>query len=218
MNKSRTVGFFYVDLGNKDMMRLASRMVASVRRVIPRSSIVQFTCAKTHALPFADKVIVRAMDGLGLMESRVDHFAHFEHDEALFLDPDILVQKDVWPVFDSAFDVALTARNAKLVCDGEDRSDDMPYNTGVMFSRGNGFWRAALKKMRGMSLDDRNWFGDQIAVAELVKAGGFNVLELPGEVYNHTPATESEDVSDKAVVHYKGVRKKTWMLRKRMPG
>lgn len=210
----RIVGLFFIDIGDVTPIRLASRMVKSVRKNIPDARVVQFTHKADNALSFVDDVVIRSANGMGLMEARIDHFANYPHDEALFLDPDILVQKDVWEVFDNPFDIAIAHRNEPLTLDGADVSKDMPYNTGVIFSRGVNFWRATLELMKPMSLDDRNWFGDQIAVAQLIKDGHFKVREIDNKIYNYSPKKESENVSACSIVHYKGNRKE-WMLRRR---
>lgn len=59
---------------------------------------------------------------------------------------------------------------------------------------------------------ERKWYGDQLAVAHVVRSGKFKVLTLPCDIFNYTPRTELDDLSDRAIVHYKGKRKE-WLLK-----
>lgn len=205
----RIVGLFYVERGQSDLRSLLECAVRQARTVIDGAWVVQFTDMVTDAMEFVDEVIRRPSGSMGMMESRIEHFANFA-ERCLLIDPDVYVQEDVWDVFDSGFDVALTRRE-RLIVDGENYAELMPYNTGVMFSNGPEFWCAVLDEMRPMADAEREWYGDQIAVARVAASGKFRVLDLPCEQYNYTPGTQGEDVIFRKVVHYKGVRKQ-WML------
>ena len=207
----KKIGVFYADLGNKEIETAALLMIASVKEVMPDAHFVQFTNMTSPVLPYMSEVVRKEPQQLGFMEARIDHFASYPHEQMLFLDPDIIMQKDVWDVFDTKFDVALTDRGGKPVMMGDkDISIAMPHNTGVMFSVGNAFWRRVSVEMKKMSRDDKDWFGDQIAVGRVVKAKIFDVKVLDGSMYNYTPLSKEEDVSEKYIVHYKGKRK-AWM-------
>lgn len=215
--KKRVVGLFYVDAHDPSCRKLARLCVESVRDAIPGAWIVHLTHPKTVPFEFADEVISFIAPGFGLMQFRMEHFCSLPYEEALFLDIDTVVQKDVWPVFDREFDIAIAKRSRKLVFKNANPesqlAEKMPYNTGVIFSKNRRFWVAVLRQMRDMSLDMRNWFGEQVAVAELIAANKFNVRELEEGMFNYTPSTNEEDVSHRAIVHYKGIRK-SWMIRR----
>jgi lipopolysaccharide biosynthesis glycosyltransferase len=191
--------------------RLAGKCAKSIREAIPGARIVQFTDERTPIFSFADEAIRRPIRNLGFMEFRIHHFASYPHKEMLFLDADTIVQKDPWDVFLNDFDVALTARAEPLTSGGVDVTDQMPYNTGVMFSKGTKFWRKVCEGLKAYPLDARNWFGEQVEIAKVVKSGQFNVLEVSDAEYNYTPKKRDEDVSSRYIVHYKGKRKE-WML------
>ena len=200
---------FYVERGKSDLRALVRCSVDSVRRTIPDAWVIQFTDLATEPMDFVNEVIRRPAGSMMMMESRIEHFANFD-ERCLLIDPDVVVQEDVWDVFDTDFDVALTRRD-RLIVGGENYAELMPYNTGVMFSNGPGFWRAVLNEMKPMADTEREWYGDQIAVARVAASGGFKVLDLPCDEYNYTPGKRSEDVCFRKIVHYKGVRKE-WML------
>lgn len=205
----KLVGLFYCECHQPEMVRLAEICARSIRRHMD-AHIVQLTDLSTDALPFVDEVFRRDGRGLGLMEFRMHQFATYEHKQALFLDLDTVVQCDVWDVFNDEFDVALTTREKPLILQGEDVSDSMPFNTGVMFSQGTSFWKRVCELMKPLPLDDRNWFGEQMVIAQLAKTGEFRVKEIPGSDYNYSPKTQDENVFTRYIVHYKGKRKE-WM-------
>lgn len=203
------VGLFYCEC-HQDLTRQAALCIASIKRHLP-AHIVHFSDRSTRRLDGADEIVRLSPGHFGLMEFRIHHYASYPHEAALFLDLDTIVQCDVSDILRDTFDVALTLRSAKkLLCDGEDRIAQMPYNTGVMFSRGNAFWDRVARLMRPLSIDDRNWFGEQEIIGRLAKSGEFRVRELPDTDYNYTPSTKDEDVSGRKIVHYKGNRKE-WM-------
>lgn len=213
--KPKTIGIFYVELGLEDMRDLARIAIEQVRRVVPEARIVQFSNQGDKILPGVNEIQRLYCAGMGLMEARIKLFSKYEG-EILLIDPDVWMQKDPFEVFeDEKFDVALTRRdeNVKLVIKDEgkplsgDMAKVMPYNTGVMFSRNPKFWTAVLERMKSMSMESRNWFGDQIAVKKVAESRRFKVLELPCNQYNFSPTKKEEDVSDKIMVHYKGNRK-----------
>jgi hypothetical protein len=211
----KVVGLFYVNCGRPENEALARIMIASVRDVIKDVHILQMTNEHTARLPGVDEVIVRPIGKQGVMESRVDHYAHCPY-EALFLDPDVVVQKDPWSVFGEDFDVALTKRSGALFVDGVDTAGAMPFNTGVTFTRNHDFWKAVHFAMQPMTFEERTWFGEQMAVARVAQAGDFGVKELTCDEFNYSPGRMDEDVSSRYIVHYKGPIRKQWMLHKYM--
>jgi len=207
----KIIGMFYVDLGFPEIGKAAHLTIASIKEAMPDSSIVQFTNMLTPALPHVDEVVRRPPDDLGLMEGRMEHYSTYPHKQMLFIDPDIIIQKDVWDVFDDEFDVAMADRGGKpVMLNGKDISKVMPHNLGVAFSTGTQFWRRCLVEMKKLSLDDRNWFGDQIAVGRVARSKIFKIKTLDMYKYNYSPQTKDEDVSSRFIVHYKGKRK-SWM-------
>lgn len=206
------VGLFYVDCGKPEIAALAKLMITSARAVIPDVNIIHMTGPGTTRLPGVDEYIVREPDNQALMEFRIDHYKGYEA-HCLFLDPDVIIRKNPFHIFDQSFDVALTKRSGPLIVAGQDVAGEMPYNTGVIFSRNPKFWWEVHKEMRFMPHDKRNWFGDQVAVAKVAKRWGFGVLELPCEEYNYSPSRADEDLSARTMVHYKG-RRKDFLLKK----
>jgi hypothetical protein len=143
--------------------------------------------------------------GENLTMFKMEHLANLEG-EILILDTDIIVQKDLSPVFSFDFDVALTWRDGPIWADnGQDLAKIMPINCGVMFSRSPDFWKHCLEWSRE---HPGGWYSDQFAVAANWRR--FNVLRLNCDNFNHTPNSKAEDVSKRYVVHYKGKRK-AWM-------
>jgi hypothetical protein len=208
------VAFMHVDvLGNEVSRKLAQIMVRSVREAMPSADIVQLTDTNTLPLAGVHACIHRRMEFPWLMLYRLDHFRNLPHERAMFIDTDAVVQKDTEVVFERPFDVALTRRTGVILVDGKNIVPEMPYNSGVMFSRGQAFWNDCYEYCATLPNEQKHWYGDQMTLKVLVDRGKHNVLELSCNEFNYSPSQELEDVSGKYVVHYKGKRKK-WMLEK----
>lgn len=180
-------------------------MVASVRRQMPGSTIVQWTDEQTLEVAGIDRCERKAWDGQAPMHHKMMRLATTEG-EILALDTDVLVNADLRPVFSFPFDVALTWREGPIFDpQGNDLTKIMPFNCGVMWSRSRQYWATCLRWCEINELKD--WYSDQLAVANI---RGFNVLKLHCDNFNYTPKSADEDTSGRWAVHYKGNRK-DWM-------
>jgi lipopolysaccharide biosynthesis glycosyltransferase len=184
----------------------ARLMVESVRKHLPYARIVQMSDPDTAAI--VDEVIRKPYDGR-MMSFRLEHLADFQHDSMLILDDDCIVKSDLSHVFKKPFDVALTLRTGPVYYDGIDMTESCPYNTGVMFSRSQGFWAKSAQVVRRLPDQFQRWWGDQMAIGLAARRGKWRVLELDVAQYNWSPGAAS-DVSDACVWHYKGPRKE-WL-------
>lgn len=207
------VAFLHVDAENTvhDYAALASLMVQSVRAAMPNVEIVQMTDTKTMDIPGVD-TLIRIKPHCELMPYRLYHLAQFPAGDAIFLDTDVIVRRDLSAVFSEPFDVCLTYRKKGIKFNGSDVAQWMPYNTGVIFSRRPGFFRDAYEHCLTLSADHQLWFGDQLAIKAVADSGKYRVSELPCAQWNYTPNKPDEDVSEKFAVHYKGAPRKAWML------
>lgn len=159
--------------------------------------------------------------------------AHIEqrnkHTATIFLDSDVILLRDLTPVFSSSFDVALTWRKNPVA----------PFNNGVFFVAADSVDSAASLRFlqRGLDCYQRlaedkqvqayygdiySWGGDQYAFAVVVGQREFvrrptddmlidcvHVKLLPCELYNFTPkkALSYEALADKYCLHFKGPHK-----------
>ena len=150
-------------------------------------------------------------NGKHLMEYRLRHLAALPEGDVIILDTDVIVQADIGKVFGLPFELALTVRDKPVLdSQGVDLARVMPYNTGVMFSRCRRFWVACREWLVAQPSGAWEWYGDQMAVAAL--ADRYDVLKLHCDNFNYSPESEQEDVKNRLVVHYKGERRKAWML------
>lgn len=205
-----TIGFLYVGAASA----IPRIMVASVRKAMPHARVVQMSDEDTGKVPGVDEVIRRPWDRRFLMPYRLMHLKEFPPVDAVFLDVDVVVQKDLSPLFRDPFDIALTFR------DQTDPSlrkspwayEQMPFNTGVMLSRpsARAFWDDAYRTCVGMPESHRQWFGDQLAIKEAAARTKLRLRRYPCALYNYSPSRLNEDLSQKYVIHYKGDRK-AWM-------
>jgi len=181
--------------------RFVELMVASVRCTMPGVDLVHMTDERTPPID-GTATVRRPFKHDNPMLFRMESIVELGPD-LIILDTDLIVQKDLRPVFAFDFDVALTIRTDKVLDpSGVNITELMPYNTGVVFIRNPKFFADCIE----WSTDkDFGWYTDQAAVAEL--AGRYNVLKLHCDNFNYTPRSAAEDVSSRYVVHYKGKRK-----------
>jgi len=206
------LGFLHVETGNPLMYReLAKRMVRSAKDAMPGIEIVQMTDTRTPAVVGVDDVVAMKPTE-EFAPFRLRHMSLFDGD-AIFLDTDVIVKRDLRDAFEEGFDVGLTKRDYPIYGrqTGINLTETMPYNTGVMFSRDPGFFRAAHEYALTLPLDKQQWFADQMAVAYIAKQGRFKVKEFTCEVWNRVPVC-ADDLGEAYAVHYKGEKRKAWML------
>jgi hypothetical protein len=185
---------------------LAEKMIQSVRKM--DCEVIQLTDHKTPTLKGVDDVQRFPYEG-DFGAFRLNHFKSVQGD-VLHLDYDVIVNRDVSDVFKQDFDVGLTKRSVEDRTVSQQMNQVSPHNMGVVFSKNPEFWQRVYDHY--MSIPMKSWMWIQIATTEAAHflRDDFKVLELPGEVYNYTPSSPLEDVSQKAIVHYKGDRKH-WM-------
>jgi hypothetical protein len=189
---------------------LAERMVLGVNQAMPGAKIFQLTDESTNAISGTEPI--RLPRGKDFIEFSYRHLMSIEGD-FIRIDYDVFVQKDLTEVFNDDFEVGLTIRtpedkatpwNSKLV-------QLYPHNLGVAFSKGkHSFWKEQYEAYRSISNPD-GWMDACTATEMAYKTTRCRVRDYPCFKYNYTPVSQSEDVSDKYAVHYKGIRK-AWMV------
>lgn len=206
-----TVAFLYVGA----LSRIPQIMVASVRAAMPAASIVQMSDYETKQVNGVDQVVRKPWDHKYMMPYRLSHLADFAAERVIFLDADVVVRKDLTPLFDDEFDVALTYRDESdpSLRKSPEAYELMPFNTGVMLSRESGrpFWAESYQSCLKMPQDSRTWYGDQLAIKEVAARTPLKVGRYPCALYNYSPSRVDEDLGEKFVVHYKGETRKAWM-------
>lgn len=138
-----------------------------------------------------------------------------------FLDSDILVCRDLTPLFAEDFDIALTWR--------DDR--EMPFNGGVIFANSSRpgavvrFFIELEAIYRDRQQGRLEWYGDQYALTELVgvpaetipattshESRGIRFRFLPCDSYNRTPPSRPTALfpgpGGASLMHFKGVTRR----------
>lgn len=208
------VGFLHIDIPSQttEFRELATRMVKSVLEHMPFTEIVQMSDFNTKPIPGIDGLRPLTI-GEDFMPYRLRHLAEFEG-EAIFLDTDIIVRRNLREAFNEQFDVGLTKREYQILHrkTGEDIAKAMPYNTGVMFSRKPDFFWEAYKYCKSLPQEKQQWWGDQISVNHIAKQGNYSIHEFPCEIWNRVPVRVDDYKPETYVTHYKGDKRKAWML------
>lgn len=136
--------------------------------------------------------------------------------DLVYVDSDILIQKNLDPIFACKFDIGLTYRPHL-----------MPINTGVIFVHHQGYKGALkffgnfLKFMQAQRVEFQTWYGSQLVMKEKIeitneiahakrffigKMWGAKVLLVPAMHYNFTtePGVMMDGFyPDKAILHFK---------------
>jgi hypothetical protein len=204
------VSFFYqfTTPGSEKYLHIAKNLLESVRATMPGVEVWQLTDATSETLPGVDGV-KRIEGGMPMGLRRVTAQGQCVGDW-LFVDSDVVIRKDVRDVFDSQFDIAVTDRKGTEM-EGTPYGRAMPYNNGVVFSRSPAFWDAAKATLLRLPPRLQEWEGEQHVLCHLAKHDQFTVKVLPGRIFNFPP-TKDGDVSHAAILHYKGVARKSQLL------
>lgn len=149
-----------------------------------------------------------------------------------FLDTDTLLLKPI----EAHGDIAFTWRDSIGLDDDGEKVEGiasrMPYNYGVIVAcPGIRSFEALVwirERIRVMHFNHQQWYGNQLAVAELAgarPASGSEIVartipwkltrhgkkltvgKIPCETFNYTPQQPDEDVSGKYVLHFKGAKR-----------
>jgi hypothetical protein len=214
-----TVGFFHVDresVASKQMHECARGLVQSVRESMPGVPVVHFTDETSKGVKGVDAVRRKPAEPMALLRMR--HHAGVKG-AWLFVDTDVLIQKNVARVFSIAeFDIALARRDWSHLKVAPGFSDRMPYNTGVVFSRCPRFWAEVYTRLRVLDAPQQEWMGDQEVICDLVTEDRprYAVTFVSGAKYNYPPMLPGVKAADQlheaSIVHYKGPDRKALML------
>lgn len=215
------VGFFLVDTGSVDYacgVECAEGLIASVRASMPKVQVVHFTDEQTPMVEGADAVRRLPMEPMAMLRSR--HQSQVSG-EWLFVDSDVLIQRDVRDVFAQKFDIAVTTRDWPHLKAASGFTERMPFNIGVTFSRSPEFWASVCTRVGDMSDEWQHWMGDQQAVCDLLldKASRYRVAYLKGSRYNLPPSVDADPSSlsrrmerKASILHFKGLGRKSMMI------
>ena len=195
------IGFFAQ--GEGPHLDIAQKLIDSAKAVMPGVEIYQLTDDKTPALATP----IRATGNMPMGVRRLVHYAQLPGDW-LFVDTDIVFQKDVRDVFDKPFDVAVASRAETYMARTHiEYSHIMPYNFGVIFSRNVFVWRTIIPQLLQLNDKIQRWGGEQFLLGRMASDNKlFNFHILPSS-YNYPPEQEGEDLSHAHIVHFKGKRK-----------
>lgn len=180
---------------------MADAMVKSARETMPGIHICHLADATCPEYPGADEVR-RCRPDMEFGLIRMWHFCNMEG-PWLSADVDLKFQRDVWHVFEDDFDMACATR-AGTKWGLSTYAQVMPYNNGILWSRGHEFWRDQIQDYNRMPEGWRPWV-EQLLFNNTFQSGRFKTKVLPNS-YNYPP--DAGDPDSAYVLHYKGRRKK----------
>lgn len=220
-------------LRGEQFVELAQLSIASVRKVDPAAKVYVWT-DEPKTTPKIQGVTWQTLEsGRPAMVANLDaQIAALNYltagERVLFLDADVLLRRSFpWSLVP---DLYVTWRDH--VNHDPELAQIQPYNYGVMGCHVRPqtleafYWLRA--RILAMNARNQAWYGNQLALAELVgkapdegqadkdvrirwslsdRGTLLTVRQLPCEVWNYSPDSADEDVSDKAILHLKGDRK-----------
>lgn len=210
------VAFPYAEFPNHDHVQgrqVAELMIASVRRAMPSVEIVQMTDTATLGLS-ADVVLRKAFNHRHWVPWLMEFLSELPG-EVLFLDSDVIVQRDLAPLFLTKSDVVVTYRGPKVM-----EGRQMPFLFGVVASSTPELWLEVRDRVLAMpNEEDQGWWGQQLAIFDMWMEeqngrGKWKIASVPCDQYNYVPKSLEDTPADKWVLHFKGPKRKPWMLAK----
>ena len=126
--------------------------------------------------------------------------------EALFLDSDCVVNRDLTGAFDGTICVTKRIPPKETL--------DQPYNGGVLYGQGHGgvaFWLHWCQMYWRIQRDAWAWYGDQAILAHTVKDYPVTIYDSSTHNYVPTSAEDALELKDAYIVHFKGQRRKAFM-------
>ena len=215
--------FIYLYGSNTQM---GEKISYSIKKNHPSSKIIQITNFSEKKISGVDYVERFHFSNDTIMYDFIKSQIKIikKYGPTVFLDADMLIIKPIDKFFsDKKFDFSITKRsleynnryiNPKLHKEnfpeliGKKWGDIMPYNAGIYYCNKAESLDYMLSVFNSMSKNFYKWYGDQIALKELVKSKKFKINFFEGEVYNYTPKSSFEDFTKKKVLHFKGKTKK----------
>ena len=190
---------------------LARIMAASCREHMPGVPIFMVTDAKTPAIEGIEPLRF-SRDGFGEFIPWLTNACSLVEGPVLYLDSDVVVQHDLRALLNVTSDIVLPWRGMKMV-DGKPQ----PFIFGCVAYRNAEIWKEIRDRVLAMPAVERMWYGSQIAVFEMWMEeqnhrGKWKIASVPRETYNYTPKDENDAPAGVWVLHYKGRKRKAWML------
>ncbi len=214
--------FIYLYANNTQM---GAKLSYSIKKHHPNSKIIQITNNSEKKILGIDFVERFDFSNENIMHDfiKVQIKIIKKYGPTVFLDADMLIIKPIEEFFSNdKFDFSITKRSShynnsyinpkihkenfpELV--GQKWGEVMPYNAGIYYCNKIETLDYMLSVFKSMSKNFYKWYGDQIALSELVKSKKFKINFFDGEIYNYTPKSPFEDFSEKKVLHFKGKTK-----------
>lgn len=192
---------------------LARVMVASARKHMPGIRVFMVTDHNTPALDGIETIRFNT-EGHADWIPWLCHACSLMEGEVLYLDSDVVVQRDLRPILNVPGDLILPYRGMKTI-DGHLQ----PFIFGCVAYRTAEIWKEIRDRVNAMPRKERGWYGSQIAVFDMFMEeqngrGKWKIVPIPRDTYSYTPKDAEDAPKEAWSLHYKGKKRKAWMLEK----
>jgi hypothetical protein len=213
------------------MVSFGRILTYTIKKAHPKSSVIQISDYETPTIKEADYIVRHEFTKSHLMFNRIESYiiAMEKYGPIIFLDPDMLVIKDVselnkllinydfivtkrkknFPLKNTFMGFSFPEFNNKMVL------EIMPYNGGFM-ACSNIETLLELKKIySSLPSEYFFWYGDQISMKIMIDNNIYKTKIIDADVYNYTPRNENERLDNISIAHFKGKKKE--LLMKMLP-
>ena len=204
---------------------MGKMLTYSIKNIYPKSTVIAIRGRSQPIIESADHCEFWEFKNGNIMYDDIacKTFIQKKYGPTVFIDTDMLIIKNLDNFLEiDGFDFSLTERGEssklkKLNYETNKKKfpglvnktlgETMPYNGGLYFCKKNEVLKYMVSTFDKMEKEYFSWYGNQIALLEMVKSKQFKIKIFKDSHYNYTPSDINEDITSKSVLHFKGAKR-----------
>mgnify|MGYP006169294535 CR=1 FL=1 len=218
------VNFAFTHFG-KDYNIMGKMLTHSIKQIYPQCTVVDVSNEGQTSIDNTDFSENFNFSKSNFMydDVKCKKYIQEKYGPTIFLDSDMILLKNIDEFINiNEYDFSATIRQKKNMIkklnydSHKDRfpklinktlGETMPYNSGVYFSKNIETLKYMLGSFKDMEKEYLEWYGNQIALYQMIKSNIFKVKIYEDKIYNYTPSNINEDFSKKKIFHFKGSKR-----------
>ena len=214
-----------------DIFDMGSILSYSIKKYHKNSKIIQISDQKTKKIELADFVerfnFNKSQFIFDSMKSKRE--ISNKYGPTIFLDADMILLDSIEDFFsDDKFNFSITRRplnqHDRIIKDTKIHREkfpelinkklnvEMPVNAGIFFCKNIELMDYMISVFSVMTKNYYRWYGDQIALRELLKKYKKDIKIFDGDIFNYTPTSLIDNIDNKKVLHFKGGNRKLMLF------
>lgn len=204
---------------------MGKMLTYSIKKIYPNSSVIDVRGRGQPVIENTDYSEIWDFPEGNIMYDDVAAkvFVQEKYGPTLFIDTDMLLLKKIDNFIEIGnFDISVTKRTEKSMLkvlnyeSHKDRFPDlvnktlgetMPFNAGIYFCKNLNTIKYMLSTFDKMNKEYFVWYGNQVALNEMIRSKIFKIKIFDSLVYNYTPLNSDEDFSMRSILHFKGSKR-----------